>query len=76
MSDPGGPLIVEVPPLLAGVRVDRAVAMLANVSRSVATALIATGGVLVDGAVVTVGRGALHEGAILTIAVPAPDAAR
>jgi 23S rRNA pseudouridine1911/1915/1917 synthase len=76
MSDPGGPLIVEVPPLLAGVRVDRAVAMLANVSRSVATALIATGGVLVDGAVVTVGRGALHEGAILTVAVPEPDAAR
>ena len=74
MTEPAGPLVVEVPPLLAGVRVDRAVAMLANVSRAVATGLIARGGVLVDGTVVTVGRHALHEGAILTIAVPEADA--
>ena len=40
---PGRRLVVEVPPLLAGVRVDRAVAMLANVSRAVATGLIAAG---------------------------------
>ena len=43
MSDADGLLVVEVPPLLAGVRVDRAVAMLANVSRAVATGLIAVG---------------------------------
>jgi 23S rRNA pseudouridine1911/1915/1917 synthase len=70
MSDPAGPLVVEVPPLLAGVRVDRAVAMLADVSRAVATVLIATGGVRVDGAVVTAGRAALRQGAILTIDLP------
>jgi 23S rRNA pseudouridine1911/1915/1917 synthase len=75
MSDPAGPMVVEVPPLLAGVRVDRAVAMLANVSRAAATVLIATGGVRVDGAVVTVGRTALREGAILTIALPEPGPA-
>jgi 23S rRNA pseudouridine1911/1915/1917 synthase len=75
MSDPAGPMVVEVPPLLAGVRVDRAVAMLANVSRAAATVLIATGGVRVDDAVVTVGRSALRQGAILTIALPEPGPA-
>ena len=62
VSRADGLLVVEVPPLLAGVRVDRAVAMLANVSRTVATGLIAAGGVLVDGVVVTVGRNALRRG--------------
>jgi 23S rRNA pseudouridine1911/1915/1917 synthase len=69
-SGPSEPLVVEVPPLLAGVRVDRAVAMLANVSRAAATGLIAAGGVLVDDLVVTVGRSALVEGAILTVTLP------
>jgi 23S rRNA pseudouridine1911/1915/1917 synthase len=64
------PLVVEVPPLLAGVRVDRAVAMLADVSRSVAAGLITAGLVLVDDAVVTVGRSTLPAGAILTVALP------
>jgi 23S rRNA pseudouridine1911/1915/1917 synthase len=68
MSDPEGVLVVEVPPLLAGVRVDRAVAMLANVSRAAATDLIVSGRILVDDVVVTVGRNALKEGATLTIA--------
>src|SRR5580704_15768720 len=70
--DPEGTLVVEVPPLLAGVRVDRAVAMLANVSRAVATVLIAAGGVRVDDRVVTVGRSTLREGALLTVALPEP----
>jgi 23S rRNA pseudouridine1911/1915/1917 synthase len=70
MRDEDGTLVVEVPPLLAGVRVDRAVAMLANVSRAAATALVDRGGVRVDGAVVTVGRHALREGATLTITLP------
>ena len=74
-SDPDGTLVVEVPPLLAGVRVDRAVAMLANVSRAVATVLIASGGVRVDDRVVTVGRSTLREGAILTVALPEPGGA-
>jgi 23S rRNA pseudouridine1911/1915/1917 synthase len=66
------PLVVEVPPLLAGVRVDRAVAMLANVSRAAATGVIAGGGVTVDGATVTVGRTTLREGARLVITLPEP----
>jgi 23S rRNA pseudouridine1911/1915/1917 synthase len=65
-------LVVEVPSLLAGVRIDRAVAMLANVSRAVAAGLIASGQVLVDGIPVTIGRHALKEGATLSIAVPEP----
>ena len=72
VREPDGTLVVEVPPLLAGVRVDRAVAMLANVSRAVATALIASGGVHVDDRAVTVGRSTLREGAILTVALPEP----
>ena len=43
---PDGVLVVEVPALLAGVRIDRAVAMLANVSRAVATGLVVSGRVL------------------------------
>jgi len=70
VSEVEGPLVVEVPPLLAGVRVDRAVAMLADVSRSVATGLIAAGRVKVDDRVVTVGRTTLIEGAILTVTLP------
>jgi 23S rRNA pseudouridine1911/1915/1917 synthase len=66
------PLVVEVPPLLAGVRVDRAVAMLANVSRAAATGIIAGGGVTVDEAAVTVGRTTLREGARLVITLPEP----
>ena len=72
MSDHDGVLVVEVPPLLAGVRVDRAVAMLANISRAVATSLIVDGRVRVDDVVVTVGRRPLPDGAVLTIALPEP----
>jgi 23S rRNA pseudouridine1911/1915/1917 synthase len=60
----------EVPALLAGVRVDRAVAMVADVSRGLATQLIADGRVLVDGSPVSVGRAVLREGAIVTITLP------
>jgi 23S rRNA pseudouridine1911/1915/1917 synthase len=67
----GETISTEVPALLAGVRVDRGVAMVADVSRGVATQLIAEGRVLVDGVPVSVGRVALREGAILTIALPA-----
>jgi 23S rRNA pseudouridine1911/1915/1917 synthase len=61
----------EVPALLAGVRLDRAVAMLADLSRGAAAQLIAAGGVLVDGEPATVGRVMVREGANLTIALPA-----
>ena len=52
----------EVPALLAGVRADRAVAMVADVSRAAATQLIAEGRVLVDGSPVSVGREMLRRG--------------
>ncbi|HEX3793263.1 MAG TPA: RluA family pseudouridine synthase [Acidimicrobiales bacterium] len=61
---------VEVPALLAGVRVDRGVAMLADVSRAVATELLEGGRVMVDDVVVSVGRRLLKEGARLTIQLP------
>ena len=57
--------------MLAGVRVDRGVSMVADVSRGTATQLIAAGRVLVDGSPVTLGRAVLSEGAILTIVLPA-----
>ena len=67
----GETISTEVPALLADVRVDRAVAMVADVSRGMATQLIADGRVLVDGSPVLVGRAVLREGAILTISMPA-----
>jgi 23S rRNA pseudouridine1911/1915/1917 synthase len=73
VTDPDDVLVLEVPPLLGGVRVDRAVAMLADISRAVATELVLAGRVQVDGVPVTVGRHPLREGAILTIALPGPD---
>jgi 23S rRNA pseudouridine1911/1915/1917 synthase len=70
----GETISTAVPALLAGVRVDRGVAMVADISRGAAAQLIADGRVLVDGVPVSVGRVALREGAILTIALSAaPD---
>ena len=62
-------MVTEVPALLAGVRVDRAVSMLANVSRNVATELITGGRVQVDGQVVTAGKSLLAEGSELSVAL-------
>jgi 23S rRNA pseudouridine1911/1915/1917 synthase len=72
VNDGGEVLTMEVPALLGGVRVDRGVAMLANVSRTVAAELIAGGHVLVDGLPVAVGRTVLREGGVLTVTLPAP----
>ena len=63
----------QVPALLAGVRVDRGVAMVADVSRGAAAQLIAAGRVRVDGSPVSVGREVLREGSTLTIVLPAAD---
>lgn len=72
-TGPGGEATVSavVPALLAGQRADRAVAMLADVSRSAAAALIEAGDVLVDGSPVGAGRTQLREGSVLTIRLPA-----
>jgi 23S rRNA pseudouridine1911/1915/1917 synthase len=61
---------VEVPVALSGVRVDRGVAMVADVSRAVAAALVAAGRVYVDGSAVASGRVPLREGAVLTVQLP------
>jgi 23S rRNA pseudouridine1911/1915/1917 synthase len=66
----GETVSTSVPALLAGQRTDRAVAMVADVSRSVAAALIAAGAVRVDGVPVGVGRTPLREGSVLTIRLP------
>jgi 23S rRNA pseudouridine1911/1915/1917 synthase len=63
-------MTIEVPATLSGVRLDRGVAMLADVSRAVAAALVERGQVLVDGAPAASGRVPLREGAILTVQLP------
>jgi 23S rRNA pseudouridine1911/1915/1917 synthase len=68
--EPAEDMTVEVPATLSGVRVDRGVAMVADVSRALAAELVATGRVLVDGVIVTSGRAPLREGAVLTVHVP------
>jgi 23S rRNA pseudouridine1911/1915/1917 synthase len=76
-------VIVEaVPAALAGERLDRVVALIADVSRSVAAAVIVGGGVTVDGEIVTSGKVRLDEGRVVAIDPtrlpvderPAPDA--
>lgn len=70
-------MIVEVvPPALAGERLDRIVALALDVSRSVATAVIAGGGVEVDDAPSTSGKVRLAEGQTVSIdpdAVPVEE---
>jgi 23S rRNA pseudouridine1911/1915/1917 synthase len=67
-------LVVEVPAALDGERVDRVVAMLADVSRTEASRLVADGAVVVDGAVVTRGADRLGTGAVIAIVAPEPEA--
>jgi 23S rRNA pseudouridine1911/1915/1917 synthase len=70
-EDIDGPVIsTSVPALLAGVRVDRGVAMVANVSRAAAAELVAAGRVAVDGTIVRAGRTPLTEGGQLTVRLP------
>ena len=71
----GETISTDVPALLAGVRVDRGVAMVANVSRGVAAELIEAGRVLVDGVAVAAGRVTLREGATITVLLPEPRGA-
>jgi 23S rRNA pseudouridine1911/1915/1917 synthase len=65
--------VVTVPGALDGVRVDRAVAMLTGVTRSVAADLVATGRVQVEGRPVGAGRTPLVAGQRLTVELlPSP----
>ncbi len=69
-AEPTEGISVEVPATLSGVRVDRGVAMVADVSRAVAAELVETGRVFVDGAPVVSGRVPLRQGALLTVHLP------
>ena len=60
-----------IPAALAGERLDRIVAILLDVSRSVATTVIAAGGTTVDGEIATTGKIRMEQGQ--TVAVD-PDA--
>lgn len=66
----GQEMTTEVPALLGGVRADRAVSMLADVSRAVAAELIDQGRVLIDGQPVRRGRHTLRQGTMLTVRLP------
>ena len=75
-------MIVEVvPAALAGERLDRVVALVLDVSRSVAATVIEAGGATVDGAVCTIGKLRLIEGqevavdpgAVPDAGLPQPD---
>jgi len=71
----------EIPSALAGDRLDRVVALLADLSRAQSTALIENGGVMVDGVVATAGKVKLEVGQQISIdptrvpakALPAAD---
>ena len=68
----------RVPAALAGERLDRIVALLADVSRSAAAAAVAAGGVRVDGEPATSGKVRLDEGALVEVdpaAIPRTGAA-
>lgn len=67
MSDPTSPLREEVPAVLAGERLDRVVALIADISRSAATAVIAAGGATVDGEVAATGKVRLVEGQLVEV---------
>jgi 23S rRNA pseudouridine1911/1915/1917 synthase len=58
-----------IPASLAGVRIDRVVSLIADISRNSASALIDTGGVSVDGVVVTAGKEKMTEGQVIVIDV-------
>lgn len=56
-----------LPAALNGERIDRIVALIADISRSDATKLIADGGAEVDGVVVTSGKPRLQEGQVVVV---------
>lgn len=66
----------EIPPALAGERLDRVVSLLADVTRSEAALLVEGGHVLIDGAAVLIGKTRLRSGQQIEIdETGVPDAA-
>ena len=60
-------IIERIPAALAGERLDRVVALIADISRAVAVTAIEAGGVRVNGAVATSGKARLAEGSEVAI---------
>ena len=61
-------VVVEtIPPALDGERLDRVVALLVDVSRAASAAVVAAGGVSVDGVTVTSGKERVRTGAVVAI---------
>jgi 23S rRNA pseudouridine1911/1915/1917 synthase len=63
----------EVPPALAGERIDRVVSMVAGVSRAEASAKLVAGEVLLSGRVVTARTTRVAEGDVVELDVSEPD---
>ena len=57
----------EIPPALAGERLDRIVALVTEASRADAATLVASGGVMVDGTLVTSGKLRLQLGQVIDV---------
>ncbi|RMH77289.1 MAG: RluA family pseudouridine synthase [Actinomyces sp.] len=76
MSGADGNVVDVVPDALDGERLDRAVALMAGVSRSVAARLVADGRVRVAGRVVTAPASRLSAGDELAVELPPPVDAR
>ena len=57
----------EIPPALAGERLDRIVALVTEASRADAATLVAIGGAMVDGTIVTSGKQRLQLGQIIDV---------
>jgi 23S rRNA pseudouridine1911/1915/1917 synthase len=79
VSDVGRRISEELPSALDGERLDRIVALLADVSRSVAVTVIEAGAVTVNGQVATSGKSRMTAGAVVDIdtgAIPRPEAPR
>jgi 23S rRNA pseudouridine1911/1915/1917 synthase len=57
----------EIPPALAGERLDRIVALVTDSSRADAAVLVAAGGAQVDGVVVVIGKQRLHAGQLIDV---------
>ncbi len=66
-------LRVEIPHALAGERVDKAVALLADLPRSVVARLVDEGAVRADGRPVAKVSARLHEGSLLEVDLPPPS---
>jgi 23S rRNA pseudouridine1911/1915/1917 synthase len=70
---PGDAIEEEIPAALDGERLDRVVSLLTGFSRSASAALVANGGVAVDGVTVSVGKQRVAAGQVVSVTGGPPD---